>query len=87
MAIGTFNVDDDRVMAAVQMQLLLGEVRRVGDLIEQYASRHNDESTGPDDDVFGGAGGNLNQYLNSWLRGRHSCLSNMVKAKLRELEF
>ncbi|KAF2256108.1 hypothetical protein BU26DRAFT_14427 [Trematosphaeria pertusa] len=84
IAVGTFDVDDLRVQAALKIQLLLGEMRRAGRLIDQFTShtigaqRHSDEST------LGGID-SLYQNLDSWLRGEHSRIANMMRSRLREL--
>ncbi|GES63899.1 hypothetical protein ATEIFO6365_0007058600 [Aspergillus terreus] len=86
MAVGSFNVDDLRVQAAVQVQLLSGEIRRVGDLIDQFTTR---SAGGPYDigeDIIGGAG-SLFQSLDSWLTGKHASLVNLTRSKLRELDY
>ena len=84
MAIGNFNVDDLRVQAALKIQLLSGEMRRAGHLIDQFAS-HNIGSHGTADDHSFGGVNNLYQSLESWLRGEHSRIANMMRSKLREL--
>ncbi|OCK73541.1 hypothetical protein K432DRAFT_364753 [Lepidopterella palustris CBS 459.81] len=70
IAIGTFNVDDLRMQTALEIQLLLGEVRRASRLIDQFTS---------------GGGNSLYQSLDSWLRGEHSRIANIMRSKLREL--
>jgi hypothetical protein len=85
MAIGTFNVDDLRVQAAVKVQLLSGEIRRAGNLIDQFTSRSTSGPYGIGEDIIGGAG-SLYQSLDSWLRGKHSSLANLTRSKLRELD-
>ena len=84
MAIGTFNVDDLRVQTALKIQLLSGEMRRAGELIDQFASHHSNSRYLADDHTFSGVN-NLYQSLESWLRGEHSRIANMMRSKLREL--
>ena len=83
MAIGTFNVDDLRVQTALKIQLLSGEIRRAGRLIDQFTS-HNSGQCLHDEHNFGGVN-SLYQSLDSWLRGEHSGIDNMMRSKLREL--
>ena len=84
MAIGTFDVDDLRVQTALRIQLLSGEIRRAGQLIDQFVLHHSGSQCLADDHTFGGVN-NLYQSLESWLRGEHSRIANMMRSKLREL--
>ncbi|KAI7974929.1 hypothetical protein EIK77_001682 [Talaromyces pinophilus] len=88
MAVGVFNVDDQRVQTAVNIQLVLGEMRRTECLIDQFTSREfggaqhlldDEEST------FGGAVDNLCRSLDSWLRAEHSRIVNIMRSQLRRL--
>ena len=89
MTIGTFSVDDLGVQTALKLQLLLGEMRRVGGLIDQFTSRESGQclaSTGADcgSTTLGGHD-NLYQGLDQWLRGEHSRIIYGIKSKLHEL--
>lgn len=84
MAVGTFNVDDLRVQTALKIQLLSGEMRRVGRLIDQFTSHHSGQCLG-DEHTFGGVE-SLYQSLDSWLRAEHSRIANMMRSRLRELD-
>lgn len=79
MAVGSFNVDDYRVQAAVHVQLLYGEIRRIGHIIDQFASRENEEAPCPHEDET------LRQNLDVWLKRKHSILAAVARSKLREL--
>ncbi|KUI53253.1 hypothetical protein VP1G_00640 [Cytospora mali] len=86
IAIGSFNVDDQRVQTALIMQLLSGEVRKFGEVIDQFVSRNSDGGSC----VNGGPGGasvsrGLHQTLSSWLREEHVRVSEMMRARLRDL--
>lgn len=83
MAIGGFNVDDHRVQTALEIQLLSGEIRRVGRLIDQFTA-HNSRQCLSNERILGGVN-NLYQSLDSWLRGDYSRIVNMMRSKLREL--
>ena len=83
MAVGTFDVDDLRVQTALKIQLLSGEIKRAGRLIDQFAS-HNSGQCMNDEHTFGGIS-SLYQSLDSWLRDEHSRIANMMRSKLREL--
>ncbi|KAL2020280.1 hypothetical protein VTK56DRAFT_8604 [Thermocarpiscus australiensis] len=94
MTIGTFDVDDLDVQMALQMQLLLGEMRRAGRLIDQFASGREEwpglgHGGQPGQSVHaasapGGLEG-LYPSLGQWLRGEHSEITNGMRSKLREL--
>ena len=84
MAIGTFNVDDSQVQTALRIQLLSGEMRRAGCLIDQFTS-HNSGGHGLAEEYAFGGVNSLYQSLDSWLRGGHSRIVNMMRSKLREL--
>lgn len=76
LAIGSFDVDDQRVQTALMMQLLLGEVKRAACLIDLFASRVQFSPN---------ATGGLPQTLGTWLRDEHADIDVMIKSKLREL--
>lgn len=84
IAVGAFSVDDHRVQSALKIQLLAGEVRRVGHLIDQFTSHqsdgqyHGEQSSGSSVDE-------LHQSLGLWLRGEHVRISNMIGTRLRKL--
>ncbi|KAI4192424.1 MAG: hypothetical protein LQ346_004315 [Caloplaca aetnensis] len=83
MAIGSFDIDDLRVQTALKIQLLSGEVKRVGGLIDHFALHNLDGQCMTDEYTFSGVHG-LHQSLGAWLRSEHSRIANMMKAKLRE---
>ncbi|KAL8921017.1 MAG: hypothetical protein Q9208_005908 [Pyrenodesmia sp. 3 TL-2023] len=80
MVIGTFDIDDLRVQTALKIQLLSGEVKRVGRLIDHFALQNLDDRCMTDEYTFSG----VHQCLDAWLRSEHSRIANMMKAKLRE---
>lgn len=80
MVLGTFDIDDLRVQTALKIQLLSGEVQRVGRLIDHFALQDLDGQCMTDEYTFSG----VHQCLDAWLRSEHSRIANMVKAKLRE---
>ncbi|KAL2808097.1 hypothetical protein BJX63DRAFT_436419 [Aspergillus granulosus] len=84
MAVGTFSVDDSRLQKAMRMQLLSGEVRRVGDLIEQLGLDEPDTRCTSDESAFGDVE-SLYQSLTVWLKRDYSRIINMLKANLREI--
>ena len=75
MVVGAFNIDDLRVQTALKIQLLIGEMRRVARLIDQFTYKN-----------FGGRyeDYSLYQSLDAWLRSEHLKITNGMKAKLRE---
>lgn len=84
MAVGTFSVDDFRVQSALRMQLLLGEMRRAGGLIELFVNSHITD-TGQKCQDESVAAERLHQSLDTWLRNEHSRIANMMRGRLREL--
>ena len=84
MAIGSFNVDDLRVQNALKLQLLSGELRRAGRLIDQLGGQYSGGLRLSDHRFPYGGIDNLYQSLDSWLRGEHSRVSNMMRSKLKE---
>lgn len=84
IAIGTFNVDDLAVQTALKIQMLSGEVRRAGHLIDRFALRESSDHSLGNEVAFGGTT-DLFQSLKSWLRGEHSRITHMMRFKLREL--
>jgi hypothetical protein len=84
IAIGNFNVDDQSVETALKMQLLSGEMRRAGSLIDQFTCHNSRSQSLGGEDTFGGVS-DLYQSLDSWLRCEHSRISNIMRFKLREL--
>ena len=85
MAIGSFNVDDLRVQTALKIQLILGEMGRVGRLIDQFIASHNAGGQYLADTATFGSVGSLYQCLDSWLKGEHSRITSMMKSRLWEL--
>jgi hypothetical protein len=87
MAVGVFNVDDQRVQTAVNIQLVLGEMRRTERLIDQFTSHDSSGTQHLEDDesTFGGAIDNLCRSLDSWLRAEHSRIVNIMRSQLRKL--
>ncbi|KAK4122074.1 hypothetical protein N657DRAFT_647605 [Parathielavia appendiculata] len=105
MAIGTFDVDDLGIQNAVKIQLLSGELRRAGRLIDQLTAHYSAASAasasssrhpnGTDETgrlLLHGVGmymntntSNLYHSLDSWLRGEHARITNMMRMILKEL--
>ncbi|KAI1804898.1 hypothetical protein F4811DRAFT_518091 [Daldinia bambusicola] len=81
MTMGCFNIDDQLVQAALRIQLLLGEMKRVGYLIDIFASRSSnsvDESTsGNIDDLY--------KSLGAWLGKDHLRIVEMMRVRLRDV--
>ena len=78
MAMGSFNIDDQQVQAALRIQLLLGELRRTGSLIDLFRS-----SSGVDQSTFNGVDG-LYKSLSSWLNKEHSRIADVMRSRLKE---
>ncbi|KAL9112837.1 MAG: hypothetical protein Q9227_002914 [Pyrenula ochraceoflavens] len=80
VTVGTFNVDDEEMQSVLTDHLLLGEMRSMSRLIDQFASQGPVE---PDmslpSDVVG-----LYKSLGSWLRDEHSRITEVFRSRLRE---
>jgi hypothetical protein len=81
MAMGCFHIDDERVQAALRIQLLLGEMKRVGCLVDIFASR----SSRATDESASGSVDTLYKSLGSWLAREHSSIVEMMRFRLREV--
>ncbi|KAK4235624.1 hypothetical protein C8A03DRAFT_36521 [Achaetomium macrosporum] len=81
MAVGTFNIDDQQVQTAMQIQLLLGEIRRAGGIISLFTSRSR---SGVDEFLSNGVD-SLYNSLGSWLRREHSMITDIMRSRLKEL--
>ncbi|RYP04527.1 hypothetical protein DL764_004389 [Monosporascus ibericus] len=81
MTMGSFSTDDQRVQAALRIQLLLGEMKRIGSLIDTFSSRScsgMDESTSGNIDA-------LYKSLGSWLAGEHSSIVEAMRTRMKEV--
>ena len=81
IAIGSYIVDDLRVQSALKIQLLLGEMRRAGRLIDQFTSHNTSGQCLFDENAIGGVH-TLYRSLDLWLRGEHSRIVNLMRANL-----
>ncbi|OTB15814.1 hypothetical protein K445DRAFT_317459 [Daldinia sp. EC12] len=81
MTMGCFSIDDQLVQAALRIQLLLGEMKRIGYLIDVFSSRSSnsvDESaSGNIDDLYKNLGG--------WLGKEHLRIVDMMRVRLRDI--
>ena len=78
MAMGSFNIDDQQMQATLRIQLLLGEFRRTGSLIDLYRS-----SSGVDEATFSGVD-SLSKNLISWLGMENSRIADVMRSRLKE---
>ena len=81
IAMGSFNIDDQQVQTALTIQLLLGEIRRTGRLIDIFSSRG---TTNIQDFAFSGVD-SLYKTLSSWLKLEHSRVTDLMKSRLKEV--
>lgn len=81
MAIGSFNIDDQQVQTALRIQLLLGESRGIGSLIDRFTSL---SSSSVDDFAFSSVD-SLYKSLSSWLRREHSRMADIMRSQLKEV--
>ena len=84
MALGTFSVDDLRVQTALKIQLVSGELRRAGHLIDQFASHNSGGRNLADEYSYSGVN-SLYESLKSWFRREHLRITNLIKSNLRDL--
>ena len=84
MAIGSFNVDDQRVQATFKAQLVSSEMRRAGSVIDLFASESSSGQSSADGCSSGGVD-SLYRSLSSWLRSEHSRIAGIMRSKLSEL--
>ena len=81
MTMGSFRVDDQEVRAALTIQLLLGEIKRAGHLIDLLSSR---SSSGIDEMPVDGVD-SLYRNLTTWLRREHARILESLKSRLEEI--
>lgn len=87
MAMGTFNIDDQCVQAALNLQLVLSEMKRASCVIDLFSlsgshNSHNQANHGSS--AFGGVDG-LYRSLGSWMKGEHTRIIGIMRTRLREL--
>lgn len=95
VAVGTFDVDDLGIQKAVKIQLLSGELRRAGRLIDKLAAqytaaggsgpRHPGGSAAAAAMYVGAHTSSLHHSLDAWLRGEHARITNLMRLRLKEL--
>ncbi|RYP19829.1 hypothetical protein DL767_009578 [Monosporascus sp. MG133] len=81
MTMGSFSTDDQRVQAALKIQLLLGEMKRIGSLIDAFTSR----GSGGMDESTSGSVDTLYKCLGSWLAGEHSSIVEVMRSRMRDV--
>ena len=83
LTMGSFDIDNKQLQAALRTQLLLGEIRRTSHLIQLFASRSR---TSNDGFTFSGVD-SLYKSLSSWLRIEHLRITDLIQSKLKEVNF
>lgn len=81
VAIGSFDVDDARMRSALTLQLVLGEIRRIGQLIELFAASHRPMPSATSDEHSR----TLFNCLDAWLRCEHAKTMDWIRGRLRSL--
>ena len=81
MTMGSFRVDDQGVRAALTVQLVLGEIKRVGHLIDLLTSR----SLNGFDEIPADGINTLYRNLAYWFRREHSKIVESLKSRLEEV--
>ncbi|KAL2157558.1 hypothetical protein VTH06DRAFT_5935 [Thermothelomyces fergusii] len=84
VAVGTFDVDDLSVQKAVKIQLLSGELRRAGRLIDKLAA-HYTAAAATTAVSEGAHTSSLHHGLDAWLRGEHARIADLMRLRLKEL--
>ncbi|KAI8962953.1 hypothetical protein F5Y11DRAFT_356629 [Daldinia sp. FL1419] len=80
VTMGCFSIDD-QLQAALRIQLLLGEMKRVGYLIDAFASR----SSNCLDETISGNIDDLYKSLGSWLGKEHLRIVETMRVRLRDI--
>ncbi|RAL16797.1 uncharacterized protein BO97DRAFT_452704 [Aspergillus homomorphus CBS 101889] len=84
IAIGTFSVDDSQLETAVKMQLLSGELKRLGALIDQFTLQDPGRQCQNEEDPFGDAD-SLYRCLQMWLKQDYARVKSLLRYELQEL--
>lgn len=84
IALGTFQIDDQSVQAAMNVHLVSSEMKRVGAVIDAFATQCTSGTTSAEVGGFGGVDG-LHKSLSQWLRAEHSRTAAVIRSKLSEL--
>lgn len=84
IAVGRFSVDDERVQAALKIQLLLGEMRRADLLIDRFTLRQDESIISSNKSNLDRVDG-LYQQLATWLKAEHSRIIHIMRSKLKEV--
>lgn len=79
MAMGSFDIDD-QMQAVLQIQLVLSEIRRMGAVVDLFASR----TSTSEDSSFSGVS-SLYKTLSAWLRKDHTRAAEMMCSRLKHM--
>ena len=75
---GTFNIEDQNVQAALRNQLVLSELKKAAAVIDMFVLPESADSS-----TSGVAG--LYSYLGAWLRSEHARTVKLLRSRLSEL--
>jgi hypothetical protein len=78
VSMGTFNIEDQNLQAAIRSQLVLSELKKTATLIDLFTSQGSGESSD-----YGVTG--LYSYLGVWLQSEHSRTVRILRARLSAL--
>jgi len=78
VSLGTFNIEDQNLQAAIRNQLVLSELKNIANLIERFKFQDYGESS--DQGVA-----SLYSHLGVWLQSEHSKTVRILRARLNEL--
>ncbi|KAI1759612.1 hypothetical protein GGR53DRAFT_527058 [Hypoxylon sp. FL1150] len=84
MAMGTFNVDNRRAQATLNLQLVLSEIKRASCVIDAFTSRGSHTQASHGTPAFGGVDG-LYKSLGLWMKSEHTRMIGIIRSRLREL--
>lgn len=82
---GTFRVDEARTEAALKLQMLVGEVRKLETLMEHYRASTATERHGTGSQLSRARLEELHDSLGAWLQNEHLRVKHLLKSELKSL--
>lgn len=80
-----FHADDANIEAALRMQLLLGEMRKVGRIVEQLAAVHQASEAAFHEDGAARQVRSVRHGLAAWVQSEHAAVMKLIRKKLMDL--
>ncbi|KAF7554863.1 hypothetical protein G7Z17_g2632 [Cylindrodendrum hubeiense] len=78
VSVGTFNIEDQNLQAAVRNQLVLSELKKAASLIDLFTSQDSEETSASGE-------ASLYSYLGAWLRSEHAKIVRILRSRLNVL--